>query len=113
MIDVLLAHAQTEIEEALQRMMKLPKLVRPFVVIEELGDETKFVQFAGSEEEPMLFECPCLDIHQRFERFAKCNLTVTDYAKYALTVLTEKLNVPKTATLRITTQSDRAAGDLN
>lgn len=109
MIDVLLAHAQSEIEEALRRMMAMPKIVKPFVVIEELGGAARFVQFAGSEEETILFDVPALKISSRLPD----DVTLTLCAESAIAVLVEHLGVPPSATLRIKTQSDSEPGDIN
>lgn len=107
MIDVLLAHAQAEIEDALRRMVAMPKLILPFVIIEELGEASRFVQFAGSEEEAILFDCPALRISDRIP-----DVSIALCAESAIATLGH-LGVPKSATLRITTQSDRPPLELN
>jgi hypothetical protein len=108
-IDVLLSAAEPVIEEALALLMQKPRSVRPFVVIDMLADKKRFVQFAGSTEEELLFDVPALQISTRFPDSGSFQA----HAKMALLVLTERLGVPATATLRITTESDGKSAGSN
>jgi hypothetical protein len=55
------------LSEAIQRMIERPKGLHPFVVVNVSGTE-QFVQFCGSMEEPLRFECPALDLYAQFSR---------------------------------------------
>ena len=107
MIDVLLTAAAPVIEDALRRLLQTPKSVRPFVIIEELSSK-KFVQFAGSDEEELLFDVPSIGISFRVPNLGG----FSGIADMAIQTLTEHLWVPTTATLRIT-ESNRNSGEAN
>jgi hypothetical protein len=58
------ADAMPHITEALERMMAKEKSVKPFVVVSDRATG-KFVQFAGSKGERLLFDVPALGISFR------------------------------------------------
>lgn len=100
MIDVLLAHAHAELEGALGRLRQQPESMKPFLIVEELGQEQRkrFVQFAGSTERGLLFDVPSLGISYHLpdpDNFVAA-------ARLALETLSDRLGVSKAASVRIT-----------
>jgi len=58
-----LTEAEAEIIAALGRLLEKPKAHRPFVIIEHAPRDV-FVQFAGSDSEPLLIDCPALGVSE-------------------------------------------------
>jgi hypothetical protein len=48
---------QGPLEDAIERMLERPDCLQPFVVVETIP-KMMFVQFVGSMERPLRFECP-------------------------------------------------------
>lgn len=77
------------VTELLGVMLSRGQAERPFLIVSDLETE-RFVQFAGSREEPLLIDCPRLDYQKRFPGVHR-GKDLETVAANALDLLTEQL----------------------
>ena len=63
---VLLRHLPDVLRAAIVRLMQKPKAHRPFVVVDDAATGKVFVQFAGSDGEPLIFDVPRYNVQCPF-----------------------------------------------
>lgn len=55
---VTLGDSEWSISKAVERLLEKDEGIHPFVVIHQAGNETVFVQFAGSKQRRLIFDVP-------------------------------------------------------
>jgi len=113
---VKLSDAEVQIVAALRRLQQTPAKHRPFVIVEDTVTD-KFVQFRGSDGDPLLLDLPTNELSSEAARRAATMLkhngspdfpayqadcqTVEWGARVAMRVLREVHELPEFAELRI------------
>jgi hypothetical protein len=92
-IHVELAELRPALERALVHLRQTPHAHRPFVLVQDVVTG-RFVQFAGSDVEGIVFDCPALHVTLPVE-------TIAEAAKLGWATLRGHLRLPDVATLRI------------
>jgi hypothetical protein len=97
---VKLKDARPEIAAAIGRMLEKPRAHRPYLVITDTVTGT-FVQFCGSDQEPLLFDVPVLGIVGRpVNKQRDLPATLDHAAELAVNVLVG-LNLPSFAEIKL------------